>query len=108
MGIATLVSPGTLKQLLYKLLQKKWLAYVTIFRILIGILLAIAAPQTKAPQFIWALGILFILAGVVIPFIGIRRIEWLANWWLERSDMVLRMWAAIATLLGIAIIWAGI
>src|SRR3989337_2814653 len=88
-GIIVLISPVNLKKMLHIFLTKKWLPFVTMIRILLGILFLLAASETRAPSFVLALGILFILAGVVIPLMGAPRIERLAHWWLERSDGIL-------------------
>ncbi len=106
-GVGILFSPATLRQILNNFLLKKWLVPATLLRIFIGIIFLIAAPSTRWPIFIHILGIVFILAGVSIPLLGTEKIERLANWWMERSDAILRVWAAIAAVLGIAILWAG-
>jgi|GEM_PF-4657716 len=62
----------------------------------------------RTPHFITAMGALFLLAGVAIPFIGSARIERLANWWLERPDWLLRVWAVAAGSLGGVFVWCGV
>ena len=106
-GVGILFSPATLRQILHNFLLKKWLVPATLLRVIMGIIFLIAAPSTRSPIFMYILGIVFILAGVSIPLLGTEKIERLANWWMERSDTILRVWAAIATVLGIAILWAG-
>jgi hypothetical protein len=107
-GIAILISPAALRQLLHKFLEKRWLPYATALRIIVGVIFVFAAPQTKMPQIIWGLGILFILAGIIIPLLGAKRIEGVANWWLGMPDVVLRLWAVLAGILGILIAWAAL
>ena len=108
MGTAILMSPERLKKGLRIFLDKQrfWLA--TGIRIVVGILFLMAASDTRAPSFITAMGILFLLAGVAIPFIGRARIDRLANWWLERPDWVLRVWAVTAGALGGVFVWCGL
>jgi hypothetical protein len=108
LGVAVLVSPSTLRKLLHHFLKREWLIPVTFLRVIVGIILLIAAPVTRWPIFIYIVGIVFILAGVSIPLIGKEKIESLANWWLEQSDMVLRVWGGIAAVLGLAMMWVGI
>lgn len=107
-GIVVLISPSNLKKMLHIFLTKKWLSFVTMIRILLGILFLLAASETRAPSFVLALGILFILAGVVIPLMGAARIERLAHWWLERSDGILQLWALLSVAFGAAILWSGL
>ncbi len=77
-------------------------------RIVAGILFLLAASDTRAPSFITAMGVFFILAGVAIPCIGSARIERLATWWLAKPDWVLRVWAVAAGTLGAAFVWCGL
>jgi len=94
--------------MLHIFLTKKWLPFVTMIRILLGILFLLAASETRAHSFVLALGILFILAGVVIPLLGTARIERLAHWWLGRSDGILRLWALFPVAFGAAVLWSGL
>jgi uncharacterized membrane protein HdeD (DUF308 family) len=107
-GIVILISPAKLKRTLHIFLQRQWWHFVTVIRILIGILFVMAASETRAPSFVRVIGIMFILAGVAIPLVGFARIERLANWWLQRSDGILRLWALVASAFGAAVLWCGL
>ncbi len=107
-GLAVLISPTTLRWLRHRhFLKKEWLYAATALRIVIGVLFIIAVPDTRAPTFILVLGIIFIIAGVAIPLSGTERIEQMAEWWLKRSDAILRLWAIVSVILGSAILWCG-
>lgn len=108
MSLAILMTPERLKTLLKKLLEQQGFGLIAGIRIVVGILFLLAAQDTRAPSFITALGILFLLAGVAIPFIGRERIERLANWWLQRPDWVLRVWSVVAGTLGAGLVWCGL
>jgi hypothetical protein len=108
MGTAILMSPERLKKGLRIFLYKQGFWLATGIRIVVGILFLMAASDTRAPSFITAMGILFLLAGVAIPFIGSARIERLANGWMERPDWVLRVWAVAAGALGAVFVWCGL
>jgi hypothetical protein len=108
MGTAILMSPERLKRMLRVFLEKQALGLAAGIRIVVGILFLLAASETRAPSFITAMGVLFILAGVAIPFIGSARIERLATWWLARPDWVLRIWAVAAGALGGVFVWCGL
>jgi hypothetical protein len=107
-SIAVLISPAKLKRVLHIFLQKQWWHFVTVIRILVGILFVVAASETRSPSFVVAAGILFILAGVAIPIMGSARIERLANWWLERSDGTLRLWALVTAAFAVLVTWSGL
>jgi hypothetical protein len=108
MSIAVLAAPERLKRMLRVFLEKQALGLAAGIRIVVGILFLMAASDTRAPSFITAMGILFLLAGVAIPFIGSARIERLATWWLAKPDWVLRAWAVAAGALGGVFLWCGL
>ena len=72
-GLAVLVKPARLKDLLYILLEKDWFRIVAALRVIIGVLFLFAAGGTRSPIFVSVMGILFILAGVLIPILGPAR-----------------------------------
>jgi len=109
MGAAILVSPERLKKMLRIFLDKQGFGLAAVgIRIVVGVLFLMAASDTRAPSFITGVGILFIVAGVAIPFIGRARVDRLANWWLERPGWVLRVWAVTAGALGWVFVWCGL
>jgi len=108
MGAAVLLSPERLKKLLRVVLHKQAFRRAAGIRIIVGILFLLAASGTRAPSFITAMGILFLLAGIAIRFTGSARIERMANWWMERPDWVLRVWAVTAGTLGGVLLWCGL
>ena len=108
-SIAILVAPERLKRMLQVFLDKQGFGLAAVgIRIVVGVLFLMAASGTRAPSFITAVGILFIVAGVAIPLMGRARIERLANWWLDKPDWVLRTWAVAAGALGGVFVWCGL
>jgi hypothetical protein len=104
-GLAVLVKPARLKDLLYILLEKDWFRMVAALRVIIGVLFLFAAGGTRSPIFVSVMGVLFILAGVFIPILGPARLRSLASWWMKRRDLVLRLWALVALALGGLLVW---
>jgi uncharacterized protein YjeT (DUF2065 family) len=104
-GLAILVKPARLKDLLYILLEKDWFRMVAALRVIIGVLFLFAAGGTRSPIFVSVMGVLFILAGVLIPILGPVRLRSLASWWMKRRDLVLRLWALVAVTLGGVLVW---
>jgi len=108
LGLVVLAAPALLKPMVNKFIERRWMVFVVVFRITIGVLLFVAASDTRAPAFVLLMGILFIVAGILIPILGIERIKSIANWWIERSETVMRLWAAIVVLLGSALVWSAL
>jgi uncharacterized membrane protein len=71
-GMAVLIAPSVLKKTPKFFLEKKWLPAASVIRAILGILFVFAAPETKEPQFIFVLGIIFILAEILLPLIGVN------------------------------------
>ena len=107
-AIALLLSPGGLKSFIHKILGPRWLPLVSALRIAVGLLFVLAAPHTRLPMLIWLFGIVAIVAGIIILFLGSTRTQLIANWWLKRSDSALRLWALVALLFGALLVWAGV
>jgi hypothetical protein len=107
-GLAVLVKPAKLKDLLYILLEKDWFRMVAALRVIIGVLFLFAAGGTRSPIFVSVMGILFISAGVLIPILGPTRLRFLANWWLKRRALVIRLWALVALAFGVVLVSVAI
>ena len=105
-GIVFLVVPSRMKGMLGWLTQGK-LFVAAISRLLFGVVFLVAAPQTRWPGFVMGLGMIFIIAALVLPVIGTSRIKAIAQWWMDRGDGVIRIWALSAIAFGALIAYAG-
>ena len=74
-------------------------------RILLGGALFLAAPVSRAPRAIRALGIFILAAGLTTPFLGTERVRGIIDWWSGQGGF-LRVWAALALGLGGWLTWA--
>lgn len=106
-ALAMLVSPTVLKSFLHKLLEPRWLPMVSALRIAVGVLFMLAAPYTRLPKLVWVIGILAIVGGLIVLFLGSTRTRLLSDWWLRRSSTTLRLWAGFAFIFGALLVWAA-
>lgn len=107
-GSAILVSPSRMRRALGSLVNPRTLPLFAIVRIGFGIALVLASADTRLPVFVWALGLLFIVAGVSLPILGIQRhMKW-ADWWKEKPDGAIRGWASLTILIGALLVWAAV
>jgi len=74
-------------------------------RVAMGVALYLVAPETRAPQVFQAFGILVVVAGVLLPFLGRERIGRLIDWWAALPEGMIRGWALFAVLLGVLILY---
>ncbi|NND69949.1 MAG: hypothetical protein HKN43_00055 [Rhodothermales bacterium] len=82
--------------------------YAAGFRILFGAVLVLAAPASRAPDFIYILGIVIIVAGIILLLVGQKRFHTMTNWLAERGPMFVRIWGVIGLLFGCALFYAFI
>jgi hypothetical protein len=108
LGLAVSMTPTVLRRFLQPLLESRWLYWVSGLRVLLGGVLIAAAPATRLPGFVLGLGVLLMLAGASVPFLGEARIRAMADWWGAQSDSALRTWGALAGLVGAVLIWTGV
>jgi predicted transporter len=81
--------------------EKTWGIYAAVIvRLLLGVLLIFAAPDARFPVVFKALGALFIVAAIVIPFVGRTRLSALMNWFALRSPSLVRLWLLLGMAFG--------
>jgi hypothetical protein len=75
-------------------------------RIVLGLALWFAAPISRAPLLLQVLGVIALVAGVVLPFIGVDRFKALLDWWTNLSPTAMRFSCVFAIAFGAAVLWA--
>ncbi|MBT8478097.1 MAG: hypothetical protein KJO06_04205 [Gemmatimonadetes bacterium] len=106
-SLAILVSPGSGRWSLENLITRGMMPVFSIVRIGIGIVFVLAAPSTRLPGFVWALGLLSIFSGIALPILGFDRLKKYTDWWLVKPDTAFRGWSLLGILLGALLLWAG-
>jgi len=81
-----------------------WLA--VLLRLSFGLALWFAAPDTRFPILLRALGALAIVMAATSPVIGYVRFKPVIEWWTYRSHFVMRMWSLLAVLIGGVVLWS--
>ena len=77
-------------------------------RLVLGAAFIIAAPQSRFPIIIQAIGVIAIIAAVVILIMGYDRLRAFVDWWRARSTGVVRAWCLLAALFGVFLVYAGL
>ena len=106
-GLTILFLPSLMRWALRTFITRRMMPMFSIVRVGFGIVFVLAAPSTRLPGFVWAFGLLMILAGVSLPIVRFDRLRNWADWWLEKPDAVIRGWSLLAILLGALLAWAG-
>jgi hypothetical protein len=116
-GIGTIISLICLTgiilpaQLLHAV-RAAWQYHAALFvaimvRLTIGALLVLAAPQSRYPLALEILGWLAIVAALLIPVVGRKRIGQLLNWWCLRSTLGIRLWSLAGLAFGCFLVYAA-
>jgi len=76
-------------------------------RAALGILLLVAADDTRFPWAMRILGAVSLVAAVSLPIIGYARLRAFVDWWLARPAGFVRGWSAVACLFGAFLVYAA-
>ena len=108
MGTWSLFAPETTRGFLLRFLDARVYGVAIIIRLGFGLALLFGAQATRIPGATIVLGVMFLLAAGMIPFLGEERIGRMMRWWLEKPLVWLRGWAALAIALGLFIVWLAV
>jgi len=108
MSIILIIKPKVIKQLFAFFMKGKRIYLAAVLRLLIGVILLIAAsPQCKSTWVIITLGIFFLIAGVMIFALGLEKTKSILNWWNNKPLIVLRLVSLIPIAIGILLLYAS-
>jgi hypothetical protein len=106
MGILGLTSPARMVSFVSRWQSKTGLWVAFIIRLAFGISLWLVAPASRAPGVLQVLAVVSVVSAIVLPLIGVSRFKSILSWWLGRSPGLMRVWLAVALVLGVFILWS--
>jgi hypothetical protein len=84
------------------------LLYTTVgTRIVLGLLLLLAAPSCRLPRFTGIIGIITFVAGIVYAFIGATRLGLIVQWAAAKPNGVIQLLYVLAVVLGGVLAYSG-
>jgi hypothetical protein len=82
--------------------------YVTVIvRIVVGIIFLLAARRCRVAWLVYLFGVVILLSGLVLLFLGAGRLDEIINWFAARSDLGLRSAYVVDVIIGATLIFAG-
>ena len=109
LGILGLVRPGSLICLVQQPWQSQKGLYLSIgIRVVFGIVLLLAASQSRFPEAFRILGIISLVAAVVVPFLGFVRLQRFVQWWTRQSPGFVRGWSLVAATFGVFLFYGSL
>lgn len=106
LGAVGVVSPARLVNYVRHFQTPSGLYLAAALRVVMGVALFVAAPDSRAPEVLRIVGAFIIVAGVLIPFIGLERFQGFFRWWSSLAPVFLRAWAAFAFAVGALLTYA--
>jgi len=79
---------------------------IAVLRIAIGLVLVLAAPASRAPRMLRALGLIVIIAGLSTPWFGVDRARAAVNWLASTRPLLVRFDAVMGMALGGFLVYA--
>jgi hypothetical protein len=82
--------------------------YVTVIvRIVVGIIFLLASRCCRVAWLVYLFGVIILLSGIVVLFLGAGRLDGIINWFAARSDAGLRSAYVVDVIIGGLLIFAG-
>lgn len=105
-GVFGLAAPDVFLRTL-RLVQTPPVIYVAaVVRVAFGIVLFRAAPVSRVPTFLRALGLVIAIGGLITPIFGVRIGHAILDWWSTGGPPLVRAWAGFSLALGALIAYA--
>jgi hypothetical protein len=99
-GVAGVLAPASLMTLARYSVTPVGLYVVAAVRVGIGLVLILAAPISRAPKSLRALGAVALVAGLATPLLGAERARAIVDWQLSQGTSLIRVGAGLALAFG--------
>jgi uncharacterized membrane protein YbaN (DUF454 family) len=107
-GIVGIVDPLLLLDATSFTLTSLGLYIAAAFRVVFGLVLIGVASASRMPRTLRTLGAIIVVAGIITPFVGVERARGIVAWWVGQGNAFMRIWALIAVIFGLFVIYAVI
>jgi hypothetical protein len=106
MGALGIISPLRLLGIVRQFQHPAGLYAAAILRVVLGVALFLASPNSRSPEVVRILGIIILVSGLITPLFGLERFRKLLNWWSARGTIFMRIWAGFALAFGLLLAYA--
>ena len=106
LGGVGVVAPGRLIAFVQRWQSRTGLYVIGLLRVGLGVAVFLAAPDSRAPLALRALGVAAITVGVATPMFGVERFRSVLAWWAARGAFFVRAWAVVAVVIGLLLVYA--
>lgn len=106
-GFGYLLRPELLRAVLAFFKKGVWLYLAAFVRFALAVVFLLAARECEMPWVITAFAVLFLISGILIFALGLKKVRGILDWYLEQPIFLLRVLAAIAMAVGLLIVYAA-
>jgi hypothetical protein len=99
-GITGVFLPEDLLKVGHHLTTPVGLYVAAALRVGIGLVLTLAAANSRAPKTLRVIGIIAIVAGLTTPWLGVERTRAILDWWSAQGPVLMRLGPGFALILG--------
>lgn len=103
LGVAGLIVPQVFVELAWVWTTSTGLYVSAALDIVVGLILAKAAPPSRSPVALSAFAAITLIGGILTPFLGQARARAYATWWSAQNPAILRLWACLVLATGVLI-----
>jgi len=105
-GIFGIAAPADFAAMVAGIQKHANIYYLAAFRVLVGVVLMLAAGSSRTPFLLGALGFLIALGGLITPFMAVPLRQATEGWISGKNKVPLAVWGAIALAIGSFIVYA--
>jgi len=106
LGLVGVASPSRLPRLVSSWQSWPALKIASIVRLSFGIALLAVASSSHAPETIDITGVIAVVSGLLLPFLGVARFRAALAWWTRQSSSFVRACMAFGAAVSIFILWS--
>lgn len=107
LGLVGLVQPGRFRSMFTTMNSQTRFLFAIGTRLAMGGLLWWLADELRHPHVMRVLAVIALFAAVMLPIMGRARLDKLIDWWLSRSDSLLRVSALFAAVFGAYLVYVA-
>jgi hypothetical protein len=107
LGLLGIASPHSLVNAVLGMSSATRFYMTVIVRIVVGIIFLFAARRCRVAWLVYLFGVIILLSGIVLFFLGVGRLDQIVNWFAARSDAGLRSAYVVDVIIGALLIFAG-
>lgn len=107
LGVSFVFAPQSLIDFADVFLSDRGLWIAVALRLTLGLTLWIAAAASRTPATFRVLGGLFVLSGLALPLLGLRRLRGIVEWGSGLPPIALVGMGLVAALLGAFFVWSA-